>query len=131
VSIGQAIGLHQVGDPLELRSSVAMVLDQQTGQTLYQKNADAVLPIASITKVMTAMVVLDAALDPSEVIAVVEADRDTERFSSITRRWLRASARTACMSRACGPQTTRGTCFTWRGAPPRSPWSSGYCLRMR
>jgi D-alanyl-D-alanine endopeptidase (penicillin-binding protein 7) len=81
VSIGQAIGLHQVGDPLELRSSVAMVLDQQTGQTLYQKNADAVLPIASITKVMTAMVVLDAALDPSEVIAVVEADRDTERFS--------------------------------------------------
>lgn len=81
VSIGQAIGLHQVGDPLELRSSVAMVLDQQSGETLYQKNADAVLPIASITKVMTAMVVLDAGLDPAEVIEVSEADRDTERFS--------------------------------------------------
>lgn len=81
LSIGQAIGLHQVGDPLELRSSVAMVLDQQSGQTLYQKNADAVLPIASITKVMTAMVVLDAAQDPNEMLEITAADRDTERFS--------------------------------------------------
>ena len=81
VSIGQAIGLHQMGDPLDLRSSVAMVLDQQSGQTLFQKNAEAVLPIASITKVMTAMVVLDAAQDPYEVIEITTADRDTERFS--------------------------------------------------
>lgn len=81
VSIGQAIGLHQVEDPLELRSSVAMVIDQQSGQPLYQKNADAVLPIASITKVMTAMVVLDAGLPTDEVLEINEADRDTERFS--------------------------------------------------
>jgi D-alanyl-D-alanine endopeptidase (penicillin-binding protein 7) len=81
VSIGQAIGLHQVDDPLELRSSVAMVLDQQSGQVLFQKNADAVLPIASITKVMTAMVVLDAGLDPAEALEITAADRDTERFS--------------------------------------------------
>lgn len=81
LSIGQAIGLHQVDDPLDLRSSVAMVIDQQTGETLYQKNADAVLPIASITKVMTAMVVLDAGLPMDEMLDVTEADRDTERHS--------------------------------------------------
>jgi D-alanyl-D-alanine endopeptidase (penicillin-binding protein 7) len=82
LSIGQAIGLHLVDDPLDLSSSVALVLDQQTGETLYQKNADAVLPIASITKVMTSMVVLDAGLPLDEMIEVTEADRDTERHSS-------------------------------------------------
>ena len=81
VSIGNAIGLHMVDDPLELKSSVAMVIDQRTGQALYEKNADAVLPIASITKVMTAMVVLDAGLPLDEMLDVSEADRDTERYS--------------------------------------------------
>ena len=82
VSIGNAIGLHMVDDPLDLRSSVAMVIDQQTGETLYEKNPDAVLPIASITKVMTAMVVLDANLPMDEMLDIAEADRDTERHSS-------------------------------------------------
>jgi len=81
LSIGQAIGLHLTDDPLDLRSSVAMVIDQATGETLYQKNAEAVLPIASITKVMTAMVVLDAGLPLDEMLDVTEADRDTERHS--------------------------------------------------
>jgi D-alanyl-D-alanine endopeptidase (penicillin-binding protein 7) len=81
VSIGNAIGLHLVDDPLDLRSSVAMVIDQQTGETLYEKNPDAVLPIASITKVMTAMVVLDAGLPLDEMLDIGEADRDTERHS--------------------------------------------------
>jgi len=81
ISIGQAIGLHHVDDPLDLKSSVALVIDQQTGQPLFQKNAEAVLPIASITKVMTAMVVLDAGLRADEILEVTEADRDTERNS--------------------------------------------------
>ena len=81
LSIGQAIGLHLTDDPLDLRSSVAMVIDQSTGETLYQKNAEAVLPIASITKVMTAMVVLDAGLALDESLDITEADRDTERHS--------------------------------------------------
>ena len=80
-SIGQVIGLHLTEAPLDLRSSVAMVLDQQTGETLYQKNPDAVLPIASITKVMTAMVVLDAGLSMHEMVEITEADRDTERHT--------------------------------------------------
>jgi D-alanyl-D-alanine endopeptidase (penicillin-binding protein 7) len=81
LSIGQAIGLHMVDDPLDLRSSVAMVIDQQSGETLYQKNADAVLPIASITKIMTAMVVLDSGASMSDMLEVTEADRDLERHS--------------------------------------------------
>jgi len=81
-SIGEAIGLRHVSDPLDLRSSVAMVIDHRSGEPLYQKNVEAVLPIASITKVMTAMVVLDAGLPLDEVIEISEADRDTERHSS-------------------------------------------------
>jgi D-alanyl-D-alanine endopeptidase (penicillin-binding protein 7) len=81
-SIGEAIGLRYVDDPLDLRSSVAMVIDHRSGEPLYQKNVEAVLPIASITKVMTAMVVLDAGLPLDEVLEVTEADRDTERHSS-------------------------------------------------
>ncbi|MCW5604576.1 MAG: hypothetical protein KIT18_08540, partial [Burkholderiales bacterium] len=48
---------------LDLKSSSALVVDQSEGRTLYAKNARAVVPIASITKLMTAMVVLDARLD--------------------------------------------------------------------
>jgi serine-type D-Ala-D-Ala endopeptidase (penicillin-binding protein 7) len=82
VSIGQAIGLHLVDDPLDLKSSVALVVDQESGETLFQKNPKAVLPIASITKLMTAIVVLDAGLPLDEMLTVTEADRDTERHSS-------------------------------------------------
>jgi len=80
-SIGQAIGLHAVEDPLDLRSSVAMVVDQQTGETLFSKNAQAVLPIASITKLMTALVVLDANLPLTDAVEVSELDIDTEKGS--------------------------------------------------
>jgi D-alanyl-D-alanine endopeptidase (penicillin-binding protein 7) len=81
LSIGQAIGLHLVDDPLDLQSSVALVVDATTGTPLYEKNAEAVLPIASITKVMTAMVVLDAGLPLGEMLEIGEADRDTERHT--------------------------------------------------
>jgi len=59
-SIARATGLHTAADPLDLNSAVVLVLDQDSGRTLYEKNANAVLPIASITKLMTAMVVLTA-----------------------------------------------------------------------
>lgn len=81
-SIGEAIGLHRVPDPLALRSAVALVVDASTGEILYEKNSHAVLPIASITKVMMAMVVLDAKQSLAERITINEADRDTERSSS-------------------------------------------------
>ncbi|MBH1995558.1 MAG: serine hydrolase [Burkholderiales bacterium] len=53
-----------------------LVFDDSTGQVLMAKDADAVVPIASITKLMTAMVVLDAGLDPDEQLRIVQADGD-------------------------------------------------------
>jgi D-alanyl-D-alanine endopeptidase (penicillin-binding protein 7) len=53
-----------------------LVIDQSTGHTVLEKQPDAVLPIASISKLMTAMVVLDAKLDLREVIAIGDEDVD-------------------------------------------------------
>lgn len=61
---------------LALYSSSALVLDQSTGQPVLEKHPDAVVPIASISKLMTAMVVLDAKLDLHEVITITEEDVD-------------------------------------------------------
>ncbi|MBK5914420.1 D-alanyl-D-alanine endopeptidase [Rhodocyclus purpureus] len=66
---------------LALRSNAALVIDQSGGQPVYQKNADVVAPIASITKLMTAMVVLDSRPDMSETIEITRDDVDTLRNS--------------------------------------------------
>ncbi len=60
-----------------IRSTAALVLDATTGQTLFAKNPDQVHPIASITKLMTAMVVLDAKLPLDEPIRISTEDLDT------------------------------------------------------
>jgi serine-type D-Ala-D-Ala endopeptidase (penicillin-binding protein 7) len=67
---------------LRLASSAALVIDQEDGHTVYSKRADAISPIASITKLMTAMVVLDAQLPMDEQISVDSSDVDTLRNSS-------------------------------------------------
>src|SRR5215470_6531808 len=61
---------------LKLRSAAALVLTLGEGQLLYAKNTDAVMPIASITKLMTAMVVIDAGLPLDETITIEAADVD-------------------------------------------------------
>ena len=66
---------------LALNSSAALVLDQTTGEAVYQKNSSAVVPIASITKLMTAMVVLDAKQSLSGTITISDDDIDTLRGS--------------------------------------------------
>jgi D-alanyl-D-alanine endopeptidase (penicillin-binding protein 7) len=71
-----AVAVDPLPDRLALKSSAALVLDEQTGQVLYGKNTASVLPIASITKLMTAMVVLDANLDPNELLQVTSDDVD-------------------------------------------------------
>ena len=68
-------------DP-SLRSTVALVVDQGSGETVLAKNIDEVHPIASITKLMTAQVVLDARLPMEERVLITEEDKDTERNSS-------------------------------------------------
>jgi D-alanyl-D-alanine endopeptidase (penicillin-binding protein 7) len=61
---------------LTLGSASALVLDQMTGTALLEKNSSMILPIASISKLMTAMVVLDARLNMDEVISIADADVD-------------------------------------------------------
>ena len=63
------------GEP-NIHSSGALVFDPATGQTLFAKNADQVTPIASITKLMTAMVVLDSKLAMEEAIELSTEDID-------------------------------------------------------
>jgi D-alanyl-D-alanine endopeptidase (penicillin-binding protein 7) len=81
-SFGQKAGLHGTSDPLDLRSSVALVIDQETNEVLLRKNDQAVLPIASLTKLMTGLVISDAHLNMSEMITITQDDVDTEKGSS-------------------------------------------------
>jgi D-alanyl-D-alanine endopeptidase (penicillin-binding protein 7) len=60
-----------------LESPRALVMDASTGEVLLAKSADEVASIASLTKVMTAMVVLDAQLNPFELLQIEMADLDT------------------------------------------------------
>lgn len=81
-SFGQLAGLHTTSDPLDLRSSVALVIDQDTQEVLLSKNDHAVLPIASLTKLMTGLLISEARLDDNEPITITQDDVDTEKGSS-------------------------------------------------
>jgi len=65
----------------QLGSAAALVQDQTTGECLVAKQADVIMPIASITKLMTAMVILDAPINMDEQITIEEEDKDKLRFS--------------------------------------------------
>jgi D-alanyl-D-alanine endopeptidase (penicillin-binding protein 7) len=80
-SYGQLAGLHLTGDDLALKSSVAFVMDQDTREVLLSKNDTAVLPIASITKLMTGLLVSEAKLPMDEMITITQEDVDTEKHS--------------------------------------------------
>jgi serine-type D-Ala-D-Ala endopeptidase (penicillin-binding protein 7) len=73
-SMGHQIGLQHVDEGLELKSSVALVIDQDTNEVLLNKNSRAVLPIASITKLMTAVIVTEANLPMDELLTVSAED---------------------------------------------------------
>ena len=60
----------------DLKSTAALVIDQNGDRVLYAKNVDAVVPVASITKLMTAVVVLDSGAPLDETIVISEADLD-------------------------------------------------------
>ena len=81
-SFGQLAGLHSTADDLDLKSSVAYVIDQDTNEVLLSKNDQAVLPIASITKLMTGVVISEAKLSMDESITITQDDVDTEKGSS-------------------------------------------------
>lgn len=76
---GEAIFASLPGNP-DLRSASALVLDAN-GNLIYGKDVDTVRPIASITKLMTAMVVLDAGLELDQTITITPEDRDTVKLT--------------------------------------------------
>jgi D-alanyl-D-alanine endopeptidase (penicillin-binding protein 7) len=69
-----SIGFARADDGPKLRSAAALVLVAESGETLYAKNSEIILPIASITKLMTAIVVLERGLDLEQRVAVSTAD---------------------------------------------------------
>jgi D-alanyl-D-alanine endopeptidase (penicillin-binding protein 7) len=71
--------------PVPLKSTVALVVDQDTDEVLLEKNPDAVLPIASITKLMTALVTIEADLPMDEELEVTREDRTVDRVRSSLR----------------------------------------------
>ena len=71
-SFGQLAGLHSTSDDLDLKSSVALVIDQDKNEVLLSKNDSAVLPIASITKLMTGLVISEAKLPQDEQLTITQ-----------------------------------------------------------
>lgn len=69
-------GAYDGSGPLRLASAKALVLNQLTGEIVYAKNTDLSTPIASVTKLMTAMVMLDAHLAMDEMLVITDEDID-------------------------------------------------------
>ena len=80
-SFGDIAGLHLAPDALALKSSVAFVIDQDTKEVLLHKNELAVLPIASITKLMTGVLISEARLPMDDLITISQDDVDMEKGS--------------------------------------------------
>ena len=74
-----------IGDP-KLKSGSVLIVDQSDSSVLYSRNSDIAAPIASITKLMTALVILDAKQPLDEPIQITAADRDFPKssFSRLT-----------------------------------------------
>lgn len=81
MTAGDLAGLNLTRDPLDLKSNAALVLDQSTAEVLFEKNSQVALPIASITKLMTSLVVVEANQNMEEPISVTDEDIDREKFS--------------------------------------------------
>lgn len=81
-SFGDVAGLGAAADALGLKSNAVMVIDQNTQEVLFNKNGTAVLPIASLTKLMTGLVITDAGLSMDERITITDDDVDTLKGSS-------------------------------------------------
>ena len=82
VSVGSRLGLRSQEAELVLNSSAVLVIDQRTNEVLLEKNPDVALPIASITKLMTALVTLEAGLPMDEEITITQDDARLEKYSA-------------------------------------------------
>ncbi|MCL1886620.1 MAG: serine hydrolase [Betaproteobacteria bacterium] len=82
-SVAQQAGLDKTADPLSLSSSAVYILDQSTLGVLFQKNAHIALPMASVTKLMTGLVVVESMQDMSEVIEITKDDASRSTNSKL------------------------------------------------
>jgi D-alanyl-D-alanine endopeptidase (penicillin-binding protein 7) len=82
MTAGDLAGLNHTRDSLALGSNAAIVIDQNTSQVLFEKNSTVALPIASVTKLMTATVVVESHQDMNETLEVTSDDIDREKNSS-------------------------------------------------
>tara|TARA_A100001015_G_scaffold271143_1_gene324448 strand:+ start:4368 stop:5639 length:1272 start_codon:yes stop_codon:yes gene_type:complete len=80
-SVGDKLGLRTAPSLLTLNSSAVIVVDQTTGKVILEKNPNAVLPIASVTKLMTALVVLEQNATLQDVISITKSDASLERYN--------------------------------------------------
>ena len=79
MSAKSKLGVQSAMTTAALSSSAALVVDQISGEVLFEKNPNTVLPIASITKLMTALVVAEADLPMDEMLTVTQEDADLEK----------------------------------------------------
>lgn len=82
VQAAPAVSPAEAAGPLRVSAEYAYVVDQDTGEVLYGKNPQAVHPIASLTKLMTGMIIAEAKLPLDEKITITDADVDRLKFSS-------------------------------------------------
>jgi serine-type D-Ala-D-Ala endopeptidase (penicillin-binding protein 7) len=83
LSYGSQAGLHKTLDPLHLKSGVAFVFDTNSNTIIFSKNEAAILPIASITKLMTGVVLAESKLPMDEKITITREDINNTRSSKL------------------------------------------------
>lgn len=109
------------GKALALRSEVAMVVDDREGVVLFGRNIDQPHPIASLTKLMTAVVVSDLALPLDELVEITRADRDTLRWSHSRLGYGSVFTREELLLAALGASDNRAASALARTAPGGTP----------
>lgn len=82
---------------LKLRSTSALVFDERDNEVILEQKAGKVMEVASLSKLMTAMVILDAGLDMDEVITITRADKDRLRYSKSRLRYGMKFSREDCL----------------------------------
>ena len=80
-SVGTQLGLRKTKSTINLNSSAVLVINQLSGEVMLEKNPDAILPIASITKLMTALVIIEKNMSLSARIRITKADARLERYN--------------------------------------------------
>ena len=107
------------GNPraLKLRSQVGLVVDEDQGIILYARDMDKPRPIASITKLLTIMTLLDSALSPDELIEITRADRDRLKGSRSSLRYATVLSRGELMRIALVASDNRAAAALGRTYP--------------